>query len=134
MENIKWTKDLQLGVADLDNQHKEIIKTLADIAVAAGKDRAAFSRLLKTANHLFAAHFATEEKYMDNSDYPYTDGHKVLHGEFMEEFEDMASREIHGENGEKFAAELKEKVGDWFILHIQKNDLKLAPYIKKVRI
>jgi hemerythrin-like metal-binding protein len=132
MKNIKWTDDLKLGIADLDAQHKEIIKTLANIAAAAAAaDNAGFVKLLKKANAQFVEHFATEEKYMDNSLYPDTAGHKVLHGEFMEEFEDMAGRELHGENGEKFAVELKEKVGDWFILHIKKNDIKLATYVLK---
>jgi hemerythrin len=132
MKNIKWTDDLKLGIADLDEQHKDIIKTLAAIAVAAAAaDNKGFEKLLKKANAQFVAHFAAEEKYMDNSLYPDTAGHKVLHGEFMEEFEDMAGRELHGESGEKFADELKEKVGDWFILHIRKNDIKLATYILK---
>jgi hemerythrin-like metal-binding protein len=136
MKNIKWTKDLQLGIAELDAQHKDIIKTLADIAeaVLVPEEKTGFVKLLKKARDQFAAHFTAEERYMNNSIYPDTAGHKVLHGEFMEEFEDMASRAMSGENGGKFAAELKENVGDWFILHIKKNDIKLASYIIKKKL
>jgi len=130
MEKIRWTKELSLGIRELDDQHREIIKNLGDIVAAAQSGtNTMLLKLMKEANSGFAAHFAAEEKIMAASPYPDTAGHEVLHGEFMEEFEDLESRAFHGEIGEKFASEIKENAADWFILHIKKNDIKMASYI-----
>jgi hemerythrin len=131
MEKIEWTKNLQLGIDVLDRQHKDVIAAMA-AAVGAAEGSAGKKQLIGLFDKLrdiLMKHFETEEKLMDNSDYPDIDGHKVLHGEFMEEFEDILYKAGSGETGPKFAQELKENVADWFILHIQKNDLKMAPYI-----
>ena len=32
---------------------------------------------------------------------------------------------------EKFAEEIKERIADWFVLHIKKNDTRMATYVIK---
>ncbi len=131
MEKIIWTKDLKLGIKILDEQHKELITRVSDIIESMGlNEKKDYTiDLLKRFKNEAIRHFSTEEKYMDNSDYPDTDGHKRLHESFMKEFQTLANKVLKGEAGTECAVEFKENIGDWFIRHIRMNDLKLASYI-----
>ena len=131
MDKIKWTKDLKLGIKILDEQHKELIMRISDIidSMNLNKKKDETINLLKRFKNEAIRHFSTEEKYMDNSDYPDTAGHKILHTSFMQEFQALANKVLKGEAGFECAVEFRENIGDWFVRHIRMNDLNLASYI-----
>jgi hemerythrin len=131
MQKNLLTRESETGIRELDGQHRQIERSLLKVSRAAAQsaDKNLIIPLLDKTRNLILEHFKLEEKYMDDSDYPDTDGHKVLHGEFMEEFEDIYYKARTGMTGPEFARELRENVAGWFVMHIEKNDSKLAFYI-----
>jgi len=131
MEQVTWTKDLEMGVAVLDEQHKELIALMLEIIElirSEGKKKKILELLRRFKNDSIK-HFTTEEKLMDDSYYADKKGHKKLHGHFMKELQETIDKIDRGIEGTECAEELKENVGEWFIHHIRKNDVKLASYI-----
>lgn len=133
MEKIEWSKEIATGIKEIDEQHKVFIHMCAALVNCADscfeslKIIATIKKLEKVAEE----HFSTEGKIMAESYYTDKKGHYKLHGHFLEELKKIRSRAEAGETGHEFAAEIKARLADWFILHIRKNDMKMASYIVK---
>jgi len=56
-----------------------------------------------------------------------------LHKYFMDEIETIKKKIEAGEKGETFAKKIKEKMTDWFIIHINKTDRKLGKFINSLK-
>jgi hemerythrin len=132
VDKIIWTKDLKLGIEILDQQHKELIKRISEIIDSVNLNEKIDKTidLMKKFKNEAMRHFSTEEKYMENSYYPDTAGHKRLHVKFMEEFQSIANKILKNNAGLECALQIKEDIGDWFVRHIRMNDLNLATYIE----
>ena len=131
MEKIEWTKEIATGIREIDEQHKVFIKDCAAIVSCADKcfESAKIIASIKKLERFAKEHFSTEGKIMEDSHYADKAGHFRLHVHFMEELKKVKSRAEAGETGHEFALEIKERLADWFIIHIRKNDMKIASYI-----
>ena len=133
MEKIEWTKEIATGIKEIDEQHKEFIRDCALIVNCA--DRCDESKKIianiKKLEKMAETHFSTEGRIMEESHYADKAGHFKLHAHFLDELKKVKSRAEAGETGHEFALEIKERLADWFILHIRRNDMKIASYIVK---
>ena len=131
VEKIEWTKELATGIEDIDSQHKVFIRDCAEIATCADKCLESLKVIakIKKLERDADAHFSTEGRIMAASMYPDKQGHYKLHAHFLDELRKIKARAESGETGHEFAADIKERLADWFILHIKKNDIKMASYI-----
>ncbi len=132
MRKNAWTDELRTGIKSIDDQHREFLTAISGVIEAIGSngERNGILRSLKDIHAAVNRHFKTEEKFMEGSSYPDAAGHIRLHNEFQKEFLRLASRVYNGETGLKFSKEFRERVADWCVLHIKKNDFKLASYLK----
>jgi hemerythrin-like metal-binding protein len=132
MEKNGWTEKLATGNSEIDRQHKEFINMCSGAAELAEKGsgaetlREALDKLSKYA----WVHFEYEGTLIDEAGYPEAEGHKRLHSFFLDEIKAVFRKAEAGSTGESFAEEMMERLSDWFILHIEKNDIKLFLYIK----
>ncbi len=133
MEKIEWTREIATGIEEIDKQHKLFIKTCSDITLCADRcfESNRVTADIRKLEKIAAAHFSTEEKIMEESHYADKAGHYRLHMHFMDELKQVRSRAEAGETGREFALEIKERLADWFIMHIKMNDMKLVSYIVK---
>jgi hemerythrin len=132
MKKNGWTEKLVTGNSEIDRQHKEFIKL--SYAVAGSAEKGADAETLREAlDELFKhaeMHFDFEGKLIDEAGYPEAEGHKRLHSFFLDEIKAVSRKAEAGYTGESFAAEIIERLSDWFVLHIERNDIKLFSYIK----
>lgn len=133
MEKIEWTNELKLGIDVLDGQHKKFIKMCAEIEDCAKSPKKCEKAVatMEKLKKLAIEHFITESGLYNKTMYPDKAGHDRLHAHFLEELLGLEKRSQRGEAGEKFAVEIREKLTDWFVLHIEKNDIQMASYILK---
>lgn len=133
MEKIEWTREIATGIKEIDGQHKRFIHICAGLVNCADRCFESLKIIdnIKKLEKIADEHFSTEGRIMAESYYPDKKGHFKLHGHFLEELKKIKSRAEAGETGPEFAAEIKERLADWFILHIRKNDIKMASYILK---
>ena len=125
MPLIQWGPALELGIPEIDRQHKSIID-LANVLFDELSIDAHSERARKAVAELFAyslTHFADEEAYFERFNFPDTSKHKKSHMAFMAEIsffeEQIASDKTL--NIEEMLVFLK----NWIERHIGGEDRKL---------
>jgi hemerythrin len=123
---IQWTKDLILGVPDLDAQHRELDRQLALVHDALCDGRVPdLSAVLGGVRACSARHFDAEEAFMARCGDPAIEEHRARHRQFTEQlarFEEARARD-------GATARLAMEVGNWLVGWIrdhQRYDLQLV--------
>ncbi|WP_319763757.1 bacteriohemerythrin [Maridesulfovibrio sp.] len=131
MAGIEWNESLNLGIKELDKQHKELIGLVNDFLDAYGKGESAgaVDKILKQLKEYAVYHFNAEEKYMEEIEYPHLAEHRQLHAALKNSVKSMQSARFHLE--EVSAEEIKALLSKWLIEHILRVDYKLVQFVKK---
>jgi hemerythrin-like metal-binding protein len=118
MTAIDWNDTYSVGVAELDEQHKGLLKILNDLSEA-NRGPSGTSVFFKTLNDLtqYAQnHFATEERYMEKHGYPGLEEQQKDHESFVEKVF------LFNEQREKGDTDLYQDIvvflKDWYLSHI----------------
>ena len=113
-----WTDQLSVGNAELNDQHKDIIKRINLLAKANQTDniKADLDALIKIARQ----HFSDEERLFQGTDYPDKDSHTEIHHEIIQQLGDFQSKFENGnrEVDQEFLVFIKE----WLQVHIMTVD------------
>lgn len=131
---ITLDETIVLGVDDIDNQHALIVRlfnTLSE-AVQAGQD---VELLGKTAHYFFShvqEHFATEEYYMTQYEYPLIEEQRREHCE-LEGYVEELTRLLRAEGDSAALCNILEMVGQWLLRHVRHTDRDLMDFIKRRR-
>lgn len=126
-----WSEDLALGIAQIDQQHRELFRRFDDILDACRQGHGR-SRLVELHNFLaeyVESHFADEEALMRAKGYPQLQEHLAQHGKFRIQMESLNA--ILAVQGPSIAllVETNQKVMTWLVEHIRKTDRALALYL-----
>lgn len=128
---ISWTKDLSVGVKEIDEQHQvflKILNSLYDI-VCSVDSAPELSSILSQLNAYTAFHFATEEKYFDKFHYEFTVEHKEEHKKLLAQVEVFNKR--FAVEGKNILPELLNFLEDWLVDHLSTQDNKYKECFKK---
>jgi len=128
---IPWTKDLSVGVKEIDEQHQEFVKILNSLYEVMLEDEPApeLASILKQLTAYATFHFATEEKYFDKFKYALSDEHKNEHKKLLDQIGVFNKRfETEGEN---VLSELLSFLEDWLVDHLSVQDHKYTECFNK---
>ncbi len=132
MANIEWDAAWNIGHDEIDRQHQrwlelynELDRALlsannVDMAVV---QRETFKAILDYTRY----HFASEEKFMQQADYPDIAGHWRLHKGFDNIVYEKYRQFENG--GIVLTSELLAMIKNWLINHIQVEDKKFGSYL-----
>ena len=69
---IEWSDNLSTGVAEIDNQHKELFRRINDLfdACNQGKGKSEVAGVMEFLESYVVEHFGKEENYMKNTAMP----------------------------------------------------------------
>ncbi len=126
-----FTKDLETGNAQIDNEHRQLIKAADDLVLACsqGKGRQEIGSAVEFLANYTKTHFAHEEELMVKYKYPEYISHKNWHQAYVREIE-AAGVKLKAEGATiALVADVNAKVSV-LITHIKTSDLKLAQHIK----
>ncbi len=129
MPVITWTEDMLVHVEKIDNQHKKLFALLNDLndAMKQGRDKEVlFNTITALVDYTFY-HFMTEEKYLDQFQYPESAHHKNEHQYFAEEVTRFKNEFDQGEK--TLSKDIIQFLKSWIINHIKKSDLKYSPFL-----
>ncbi len=124
----------RIGFEEIDLQHRALFEKLQLAMDAASSDDLAGSKsaLLALRDYL-VAHFAAEESFMAESQYPDRAAHKTAHDLFMQDFAQLA-REIETMGlSVPNVAWIVTRVPEWIKFHIRVNDAPLGQYLASKR-
>jgi hemerythrin len=132
MAIFEWNDSLSIGIQEIDNQHKELIKKLNELAEyiqqKKGKDK--IGSTLRFMKDYSIIHFSTEEGFMAKLEYPGLEKQQMEHEKFKVTAERLV-RDLEKEKDmEIFASQVQRFLIDWLILHIKTVDKKFGEFLK----
>ncbi len=132
MKKVQWTDDLSVGVGAIDEQHQVWLQHLNSLteSLEAHQGPAKIASMLDFLIEYTHSHFATEESFMDGSNYPEIETHKAKHREFKEILNDMES-EFRDDGPTPILVEsVNTLLANWLIKHILEVDMEFGAFLK----
>lgn len=137
MTPINWSEEFELGVEEIDEQHRTMVALVNKLyrAIALESSRNQVHGLLCDLIEATQEHFAAEERIMLEAGFPDYGQHKAQHDRLLAELtafeKEMAARPdplFHASI--RFQEDLRD---DWATTHILGPDRKFARFLRKSR-
>lgn len=126
MAVIVWSDKLDIGVPQMNEQHKQLIGIMNRLQLLheSSASRGEVSAELDSLAECTVNHFAAEEAYMESIDYSGLTTHKLIHKTLLTKFvEHKQAFDDGGDLSNAFFVFLK----NWLTAHIQGIDKKYGP-------
>ncbi|BBN87437.1 MULTISPECIES: bacteriohemerythrin [Azospira] len=130
MAFMPWTKELELGLAEIDRQHHWLVdqtNALHDELSAPAPSRDKVGQILEGLVDYTHNHFIVEEVLFQQFGYPETPAHKAEHDGFTGKAMDLLMR---FEDGEEVTMEALDFLKEWLVHHICQVDRAYVPFLK----
>jgi len=131
-DSVAWDDSYSVGFEPIDNQHKNLVLMTNELFQACKEGviaaDIAFLQTMKKAVEYAETHFADEENYMREANYPHLDEHKELHEDFVESVVNSIE-EFEAGNAEPI--DMARYLKKWLLNHIAISDKKYMPYLVK---
>jgi hemerythrin-like metal-binding protein len=125
-----WDDSLLVNFEILDNQHKVLVDIINDLARGCDKGKAIkdvlFIKTLRRAVEYAQTHFTTEEKYLQQVNYPDFAAQKKEHEAFIAE---VVKQLKSFEENRNDPVALVEFLKHWLYNHIAVMDKEYSPYL-----
>ncbi len=128
MNAITWDDSYTVGVGDLDNQHKGLLNIINRLIEANNKkaDSKQCSDIIALLIHYAYTHFAAEENYMTQVEYPDQQKHILEHVDFIMKVMSLSLKVEQGSQSDR--SELLDFLKEWFASHVLGTDRYYIPY------
>ena len=126
-----WKDTFNIGVPDIDEQHRLFLDYVNECYTAACKD----SRNQVTSATIYdlkvyaETHFRYEEAVMAEHNYPQLESHARLHAYFESKVTEL--EQAHAGHGKSSVESLSLFLRDWFLRHILEHDKALAAFLQR---
>ncbi|WP_019229695.1 bacteriohemerythrin [Sedimentibacter sp. B4] len=132
---LMWTKNLEVGVDLIDQQHKKWFEK-ADQLFEAGKSGKSKEYIVKMFDFLdeyTRTHFKDEERYMQSINYPELSAQKQMHEGFIKKLKELRSE--YEKDGVNLTVILNSNqfILDWLTKHISQADKKIGEFAKNLK-
>ena len=129
MPIIEWDESMAVGVAQIDGQHRDLVRLINELfdAYQAGGDRPALEKVVRRLCDYTLGHFALEEGFMDRCCYPGMDRHLSEHMECSMKAIDFFTAYIEGQD--TLTGEVLNYLVAWFRSHTTGTDRALGAHL-----
>ena len=125
---MKWLDEYNIGIEEIDSQHKELFRILMQLKQSFSKEEDAV-KTLKFLVDYTGRHFSKEEKFMQQISYPDLDGHKKIHEKLMKQIVEILAGIKHGRKLD--VSYLTRFLTDWLTIHIGDEDSSIGVFYRK---
>ncbi len=128
----EWSDKYLIGISQIDAQHRRFFDAAQrlsdDILNCAGEE--AVEGSLAFLRQYAEEHFAEEEAFMQQHQYPQVEAHKKLHVAFMARLQDLLEDyNVYNAPTQDMADQILEMTQGWLIDHIADEDRQYARYV-----
>ena len=129
----EWNESYELGISEIDLQHKKLISISNELYDVATKDdvnlKLTMSKILKNLTDYTVYHFTSEEDFMKKYGYEGVPMHKIAHDNFVAEVTQQIKKL---DSSSKEAVLLfYDYIANWILTHIAKADKIWANFVKE---
>lgn len=126
---MKWEPAFNLGIEEIDNQHKKIVEFIntLNIAVLDNNSDDKIEGLLDEMSDYAKYHFSVEEDLFRKYDFPLIDEHIVEHEAFIKKVGEFRSK---FDQGQSITFRLMSYLRRWLSDHILDSDREYVDVIK----
>ena len=129
----EWNEIYELGIPEIDLQHKKLISISNELYDVATKDdvnlKLTMSKILKNLTDYTVYHFTSEEDFMKKYGYEGVPMHKIAHDNFVAEVTQQIKKL---DSSSKEAVLLfYDYIANWILTHIAKADKIWANFVKE---
>ena len=131
MKAFEWNDDLSVGVQEIDEDHKKIIKYYNELFAACmvSMGPAVVLETLEKLIEYTKCHFQREEALMEKEGYPGLAEQRHEHEELIRTVEEV-QKKAKSDPDHEFSNDVLGFVSSWIRNHILESDLALARYIR----
>ena len=129
MAFFEWSDNLSVNIAEIDAQHKRLVEMLNELYenMTTEQSTAVLGKVLTGMIEYAETHFATEEHYMTQYDFPGYAEHKAEHEAFIAKSVDLLERYANDPN--LLSAETGRFLRKWLDEHITGTDKLYGPFL-----
>ncbi len=133
MELMHWDEKYCLGLREIDNEHRSLVKSLNELhaVIEARMDRGEIKSFFAKVTQEFGAHFDHEERLMLEFDYPGYEAHRADHQRLLEDIGDMAKDFADGVFDYDPDKALGRRLTDWFVEHVREHDAPACEFLSR---
>lgn len=116
-----WTPAFEIGISQIDAQHKSLVSLTNELGQAVHLRRAnhIISEVIYKLEDYTKTHFSAEEMLLESINYKGISEHRQKHADFINY---LSSYRMQVQNGQKNGMDLHDYLGKWLINHIQVSD------------
>lgn len=121
MAKFIWTEQLNISIAEIDQQHHRLVEYIDQLeeACSGGRSRNKVGELIDEMVDHTIYHFTFEESMLEKSGYPFTQAHKRLHAHLVSRVSDLQARFNQGED---LSRDIHGLLVDWLLDHLKYDD------------
>ena len=133
MKEARWDESLSVGIAIVDEQHKALIARMNDVsrAVELAHGPLEVTRTLGFLIDYTNYHFADEEKYMQQANYPGLADQQAAHQKFRDTLASLEQDFEEEGSTQSLAEAVNTMLFNWFVKHIEGLDREFGAYLKR---
>lgn len=130
MKVMKWGPELSVGIEEIDEDHRQLVKCLDDLFAAcfAGQGPSVLTEVLERLKRYTREHFSHEEDFMRKVGYPDVEEHRAMHAELVSELDDIIEQHKRA-NGHELSNQTLQFLEDWLAHHILIEDKKIGQFL-----
>jgi len=129
----QWEDKYSVNEPHIDEQHKKLLDEINILleSIMNGSSSEKIDEVVNFLEQYVNEHFAYEEQYMLEHNYPELEEHKKGHHDFSVQYNIFKDDLKKHDSVEKLAMEVEKYMGEWWVNHICDEDHKYARYIKE---
>lgn len=126
---IEWNEGFSVGVTEMDNQHKQLVKLLNDLysAMQSKKSSEIIGNVLNKLISYTKTHFTSEEEFMKKHSYPGLANQIKEHAAFVDKALKFKSDYDAGKTS--MSVSITSFLKDWLVNHISVSDKKYGAHV-----
>lgn len=128
---LQWNSSLEVGVAEIDIQHKHLVDLLngLNIAMKQGDGRGILGQLIHGLGDYIIQHFSLEERYMQETGFPKFDAHHHEHQKFVKRI--IVFDQQFKSGNVLLTVQIMHFLRDWVREHIAGFDQELGRHLRQ---